>query len=150
MIGDDSFQEVERLKTTNALYLSSLENLEWTETQNWACIPPRRQCICDRTIRMLLSTPFIAWYQDYSETWGEASSVSSRKGSLISTGTLSDEISTICFRDSPDHEFADTSMRHPSPRGPSNLSQNPKRSKDLNNFSSPRPSLRRHRPGYVL
>ena len=49
VIGDDSFQEVERPKTTNALYLSSLRTPGLMATRSSGCIPTsRRQCLCDR------------------------------------------------------------------------------------------------------
>ena len=42
-------------------------------------------------------TLFIAWYQDYQRLGAKRHRYRLGKGSLISTGTLSDEISTTSF-----------------------------------------------------
>ena len=128
VIGDDSFQEVERLKTTNALYLSSLENAGVDGDPELGVYPyphAGNAYVIENDPDALELTLFIAWYWDFSETWGEASSVSSQQEALTFTGTLSDEISTTSFssRFPWIMSLLIPRMRRPSlPREPSNSS----------------------------
>ena len=74
-------------------------------------------------------TLFIAWYRDYSEAWGEASSVSSRQGLVDLHGDfVRENLDNIVFVEIPlDYEFADTSHATPiaAARAVELLSQNP-------------------------
>ena len=139
VIGDDSFQEVERLKTTNALYLSSLENAGVDGDPELGVYPyphAGNAYVIENDPDALEHTLFIAWYQDYSETWGEASSVSSRQGLVDLHGDfVRRNLDNIVFVEIPlDHEFADTSHATPiaAARAVELLSQNPEATaKDL-------------------
>ena len=139
VIGDDSFQEVERLKTTNALYLSSLENAGVDGDPELGVYPyphAGNAYVIENDPDALEHTLFIAWYQDYAETWGEASSVSSRQGLVDLHGDfVRRNLDNIVFVEIPlDHEFADTSHATPiaAARAVELLSQNPEATaKDL-------------------
>lgn len=132
VIGDDSFQEAERLKTTNALYLSSLENAGVDGDPELGVYPyphAGNAYVIENDPDALEHTLFIAWYGDFSETWGEASSVSSRQGSVDLHGDfVQRNLDHILFVEIPlNYEFADTS--HATPIAASKavelLSQNP-------------------------
>ena len=132
VIEDDSFQEVERLKTTNALYLSSLENAGVDGDPELGVYPyphAGNAYVIENDPDALEHTLFIAWYHDHSETWGEASSVSSRQGLVDLHGDfVRRNLDNIVFVEIPlDHEFADTSHATPiaAARAVELLSQNP-------------------------
>lgn len=132
VIGDDSFQEVERLKTTNALYLSSLENAGVDGDPELGVYPyphAGNVYVITDDPDALEHTLFIAWYRDYSEAWGEASSVSSRQGLVDLHGDfVRENLDNIVFVEIPlDYEFADTSHATPiaAARAVELLSQNP-------------------------
>ena len=139
VIGDDSFQEVERLKTTNALYLSSLENAGVDGDPELGVYPyphAGNAYVIENDPDAMEHTLFIAWYWDLSETWGEASSVSSRQGSVDLHGDfVQRNLDHILFVEIPlNYEFADTSHATPiaAARAVELLSQNPEATaKDL-------------------
>lgn len=132
VIGDDSFQEVERLKTTNALYLSSLENAGVDGDPELGVYPyphAGNAYVIENDPDAMEHTLFIAWYWDFSETWGEAPSVSSRQGGVDLHGDfVQRNLDHILFVEIPlNYEFADTSHATPiaAAKAVELLSQNP-------------------------
>ena len=76
VIGDDSFQDVGgETQDTNvdALYLSSLENAGVDGDPELGVYPcsPGNAYVIENDPDALEHTLFIAWYQDYAETWGD-------------------------------------------------------------------------------
>lgn len=117
-ISDDSYQEVEALKGTNALYISSLENAGVDGDPELGVYPfphAGNVYVIENDPDAMDQTLFIAWYWDFSEMWGEASSVSSRQGSVDLHGDfVARNLENTVFVELPlDYEFADTSHATP-------------------------------------
>ena len=117
-IGDDSYAEVEDLKATNALYLSSLENAGIDGDPELGVYPyphAGNAYVIENDSDAIEQTIFIAWYWDFSEIWDEASSVSTRSGSVdLHGGFVQRNLEDIIFVQIPkDYEFADTSHATP-------------------------------------
>ena len=117
-ISDDSYQEVEALKGTNALYISSLENAGVDGDPELGVYPfphAGNVYVIENDPDAMDQTIFIAWYWDFSEMWGEASSVSSRQGSVdLHGGFVARNLENTVFVELPlDYEFADTSHATP-------------------------------------
>ena len=117
-IGDDSYAEVENLKATNALYLSSLENAGIDGDPELGVYPyphAGNAYVIENDSDAIEQTIFVAWYWDFSEIWDEASSVSTRSGSVdLHGGFVQRNLEDIIFVQIPkDYEFADTSHATP-------------------------------------
>jgi len=84
-ITSDDFTEVENLKATNALYLSSLENVGIEGDPESGVYPyphAGNAYVIENDPDAIRQTIFIAWYYDYSESWGRESSVDTRIGGV--------------------------------------------------------------------
>ena len=84
-ITSDDFTEVENLKATNALYLSSLENVGIEGDPESGVYPyphASNAYVIESDPDAIRQTIFIAWYYDYSESWGRESSVDTRIGGV--------------------------------------------------------------------
>ena len=78
-ITSDDFTEVENLKATNALYLSSLENAGVDGDPEFGGVYEYPHAstayVIENDPDAIRQTIFIAWYYDFAESWGKESSV---------------------------------------------------------------------------
>ena len=117
-IGDGSYAEVENLKATNALYLSSLENAGINgdpEVGVYSYPHAGNAYVIENDPDAIKQTIFIAWYYDFAESWGRESSVETRIGSVDLYGDfVQRNLEDTIFVQIPfDYDFADTSHATP-------------------------------------
>ena len=117
-IGDDSYAEVENLKATNALYLSSLENAGIHGDPELGVYPyphAGNAYVIENDPDAIKQTIFIAWYHDFAKEWGTESSVDTRRGAVdLHGGFVQRNLENIIFVEIPtDYPSADTSHATP-------------------------------------
>ena len=84
-ITSDDYAEVENLKATNALYLSSLENAGVEGSPELGVYPyphAGNAYVIENDPDAIKQTIFIAWYYDFAESWGKESAVDTRIGAV--------------------------------------------------------------------
>ena len=114
----DDYAEVESLKGTNALYLSSLENTGIDGDPEYGVYPyphAGNAYVIENDPDAIRQTIFIAWYRDYAESWGRESSVDTRFGYVdLHGGFVQRNLENTIFVQIPfDYDFADTSHATP-------------------------------------
>ena len=131
-ITNDDYAEVDNLKATNALYLSSLENAGIDGDPEYGVYPyphAGNAYVIENDSDAIEQTIFVAWYWDLSEIRDEASSVSTRNGSVdLHGGFVQRNLEDIIFVQIPlDYDHADTSHATPiaAARAVDMLAQNP-------------------------
>tara|TARA_B100000965_G_scaffold108015_1_gene89248 strand:+ start:3376 stop:4848 length:1473 start_codon:yes stop_codon:yes gene_type:complete len=117
-ITNDDYAEVDNLKATNALYLSSLENAGIDGDPEYGVYPyphAGNAYVIENDSDAIEQTIFVAWYWDLSEIRDEASSVSTRNGSVdLHEGFVQRNLADIIFVQIPfDYDHADTSHATP-------------------------------------
>ena len=114
----DDYAEVESLKRTNALYLSSLENAGIDGDPEYGVYPyphAGNAYVIENDTDAMKQTLFIAWYRDFAESWGRESSVDTRIGHVdLHGGFVQRNLENTIFVQIPfDYDFADTSHATP-------------------------------------
>ena len=117
-IGDVYYLEVENLKGTNALYLSSLENAGIHGDPELGVYPyphAGNAYVIENDPDAMKQTIFIAWYHDFAEEWGSESSVDTRRGAVdLHGGFVQRNLEDIVFVQIPtDYPSSDTSHATP-------------------------------------
>ena len=117
-IGDVYYLEVENLKATNALYLSSLENAGIHGDPELGVYPyphAGNAYVIENDPDAMKQTIFIAWYHDFAEEWGSESSVDTRRGAVdLHGGFVQRNLEDIVFVQIPtDYPSSDTSHATP-------------------------------------